>query len=87
MVSPVLVVAPNAFKHGLTEEQIVQAWNNAIYKQERLSQDEYLDYVAIGFDSSGIVIELVAAKKEYGWYIYHANTPPTKNVLQELGLI
>lgn len=87
MALPAIVVAPHAFKHGLTERQIVQAWNNALYKQERLAVDEYIDYVAIGFDDAGNAIELIACKKEYGWFVYHANTPPTKRVLKELGLI
>ena len=35
MTLPV-VVTPHAFKHGLSEKQILQAWDKAIYKQERI---------------------------------------------------
>lgn len=82
-----VVVMPHAFKHGLSEKQILQAWDKAIYKQERLGEDENLDYIAIGFDSTGNAIELLVRKKEYGYFIYHANTPPTQRVLQELRII
>ena len=46
-----------------------------------------VDYIAIGADSNGRLIEMVARATEDGeWVIFHAFTPPTKKALRELGM-
>jgi len=44
-----------------------------------------MEYVAIGFDSKGRLIEMVAIRRSINnWLIYHAKTPPTKKTMAEL---
>jgi len=70
----------------LSEDDVREAWNGYV----RMTRREGLDdcYVAIGFDSSGRAIEMVAVETiEGAWYVYHAMTPPTSKLLRELGLM
>lgn len=82
---PTLIVLDHALKHGLTERQIAHAWNNAV-AYVKIERDQWLDYVAIGPDQNGRLLELTGRKKPFGIVIYHANTPPSKRALRELRL-
>ena len=76
-----------ALKHGLTEAQVVQAWQNHIGRVLRIDRsDGGIDYKTIGFSKEGRAVEVTARAKPYGSLIYHANTPPTERDLRELGL-
>lgn len=81
-----VVVYEHALKHGLTEEQILCAWRNAVEVAKIERSDDAVDYVAIGFDQGGRAIEMTGRMKAFGILIYHANTPPTSRALRELGL-
>lgn len=73
----------HAFKHGVTCDEIQQAWNEIVAIRHRNSPHEG-EIVAIGLSRKGEAIELVAATKSYGVLIYHAIKPPTEKVLREL---
>lgn len=82
-----VVLLERALKHGLTEEQVLQAWQNHIGRVLRLERDDgEIDYKTIGFSNSGQVIEVTARAKPFGFLIYHANTPPTERAFRELEL-
>ena len=76
----------HATKHGLSTNQVRHAWINAVAMARRDNVDGTQDYVAIGFDQSGRPIEMVAAKNQNGFLVFHANTPPTARAFRELGL-
>lgn len=70
----------------LSEEDVRGAWLCYVSMARREGVDDY--YVAVGFDSRGRAIEMVAVEMIDGsWYICHALTPPAKSVLRELGLM
>ncbi len=76
-----------AKKHGLTEDQILQAWENHIGIVLRIERsDGFVDHKTIGFSNDGKAIELTARIKPFGFLIYHANTPPSERALREFGL-
>ena len=79
-----IIVAEHALRHGLTESEIVYAWENFIRKQRRKSPNE-TQVAAIGYDRKGRLIQMVAVDIPSGVLIYHAMTPPTAKVLIELG--
>lgn len=79
-------VHPHALKHGLTEEQVLQAWENFAAKRRRRTPNE--DQTAcIGY-APGMAreIQMVAVSKPWGTMIYHAMTPAQDSVLDELGI-
>jgi hypothetical protein len=70
----------------LRDEDIVTAWENSIASAPRIG-DNHEEYLAIGFDGNGRLLETVAVRSAAGtWLIYHAMTPPAKRTLKELGL-
>ena len=78
-------VAEHALKHGLTEREVLFAWNNCIKMQQRPApQEEYV--AAIGCTRKGALVQLVAIIVEDGCLIIHAMAPPTEKVLRELGM-
>jgi hypothetical protein len=80
-----IIVLPHALKHGLTEREIVYAWESAIKCRQRQSKDEPPRWIAIGFLPNGAFAELVAIQDINAyWNIFHAMTPPTKKFLKEL---
>ena len=81
-----VIVDEHAFKHGLSEDDIRYAWDNYVRKQHRGSPNEGTA-VAVGYDMRGRLIQIVAVDRPLGVLIYHAMTPPTRNVLFELGLL
>jgi len=80
-----LYVHPHALKHGLSEEEILFAWENYLRKQHRKSPEEDLA-LAVGYNRSGELIQMVGREASFGILVYHAMTPPTVKVLRELGL-
>ena len=81
-----IYIHPHATKPGLSNEQLLHAWKNAIEVGRRDRHDGLCDYVATGFDQGGRPLEMTARRKSAGFLIYHANTPPTPRALKELGL-
>ena len=80
-----VLVAEHALKHGLSEKDILHAWENYVRMQQRPApNEEYL--AAIGYTQSGELVQMVAVIVEDGHLIIHAMAPPTKNVLKELGM-
>lgn len=75
-------------KHDLSEERILQAWRNPVKSARRDRVDGRVDYLVVGFDSSGRAIEIVAEEMSNGLIvIYHADSPPRQRMMKELGLI
>lgn len=80
-----LDVHPHALKHGLSNEDIRFAWNNALRKRSRgLSNSSQI--ISVGFDRKGCLVQMVGAMNGGDVLIYHAMFPPTKAFLAELGL-
>ena len=82
------MVHPRVFERHpeLSEEDILGAWGACIRAVPRLDKDPN-EYIAIGSDSKGRLIEMIAQKVDSGfWIIYHAFTPPTIKALRELGM-
>ena len=83
----VIVHPQNCERHPeLSVEDVLAAWNNCL-RSSRRSSGAIEDFVAVGFDGKGRVIEMIAIPQgNNSWKIYHAMTPPTLRVLQDLGL-
>lgn len=70
----------------LTMEDVRSAWQNAMVHMRRLGDDP-IRYVAVGSDSNGRLIEMVAQIAGSGTLIiFHAMTPPSTKTLNELGI-
>ena len=70
----------------LEDEDVLSAWMSTFASTVRIGTDP-LRFVAIGVDGKGCSVEMIAVRtKNQHWYIIHAFTPPTQNVLKELGL-
>ncbi len=81
-----LVIAEHALKHGLSEEDIVYAWENFVRKRYRGAPREG-EVIAVGYDKQGRFIEMVGLERGDDIIIYHAMQPPTTNALIELDLV
>lgn len=81
-----VVVHPHALKHDISEEGILFAWNNYLRKQQRAVPHED-EYVAIGLDKRGRLLQIVGVMRPGIMLIIHAMMPPSKKVLRELGLV
>ena len=81
-----ILIYEHALKHGLSEEEIIQAWRNKVCWVEIERDNEEHDIVSIGFDTHGRPVEMTGRIKDFGILIYHANTPPTPRAYKELGL-
>lgn len=81
-----IVVHDHALKHGLTEEDVVYAWNNFVRKQRRRVPREH-EILVIGFDEAARAIQMVGCDYGDRILVIHAMTPPTEKVLHELGLV
>ena len=79
-----VIVLPSALKHGLSEDALRGAWVNFVRKRPRGVDC----WVAIGFDSAGNEVEMVAlvtAANET--LIIHGFSPATEKVKRDLGLV
>ena len=71
----------------MTDKDVLDAWDNIIHSKTRLEEQPY-QCVAIGMDSVGRLVEMVAVRlKSSDMLIFHAKTPPTKKTLKELELL
>ena len=80
-----VIVHPHALKHGLSEEDILFAWGQFLRQRHR-DEPRSEQIVAVGVDRQGRFIQMIGGVKPFGIMVYHAMTPPTENVLLELGL-
>ena len=71
---------------NLTEEGVRAAWETALVSTPRIAKNPS-EYVALGFDGDGRLLEMVAIRLEDGdWLIFHAMTPPSDKTFKELGI-
>ena len=69
----------------LADDNVLAAWENSIASTPRTQKDPN-EYVAVGFDGKGRLVEVVAVRSAAGdWLAFHAMTPPSANTLGELG--
>lgn len=83
-----LVVHPRIFERHpeLDEVSVMEAWENALLSAPRIDKN-YDEYIVVGFDAKGRLLEMVGARGELGnWLIYHAMTPPSEKTYRELGI-
>lgn len=81
----VIKVHPNALKHGLSANEVRLAWENYLIGAVRVPGE--LE-VRVGVDSVGRQVEMVGSLLSGGeWLVYHAMTPPTKKVLNEINYL
>ena len=77
-------VHPNALIHGLTERDILDAWNGGGPRMPRCTLSEE-ETVGVGWTRYGKAVQLVAITSPVGALIVHALPSPTRNVMKELG--
>ncbi len=71
----------------LSEDDVLDAWDSCFRSVPRLDRNPD-EHIAIGSDSKGRLIEMIAKRTDIGiWIIYHAFTPPTTKALRELGMM
>ena len=79
-----IIVMPSALKHGLSEQSLIEAWANFVRKRPR-GED---CWVSIGFDSTGLEVEMVGLITVDGAVlIIHGLSPATQTIKRELGLV
>lgn len=71
----------------LSKEDVRSAWLNRLRCQKR-DGPWPPQYVAVGFDSKGRAVEMVAVYSPSNdeTLIFHARTPATKKIMHELGI-
>ena len=81
-----IYIHPHALKHGLTENEIAQAWENFVAKSRRqMPKDDQI--VCVGFSPKHKrAVQMIGVTNSKGTMIYHAMTPPQKSILKELGI-
>ncbi|MDO4290068.1 MAG: hypothetical protein Q4C41_02405 [Eggerthellaceae bacterium] len=68
----------------IEDADALAAWEGAITSAPRLPNKPD-EYVALGFDGHGRLLEVVAVRGADGsWLIYHATTPPSDKTYKEL---
>jgi hypothetical protein len=81
-------VHPRVHKHhpDIADEDVMTAWDNFICRTRRI--DTYDDnFIAVGFDSTGRLLEMVGVRlSSGGWFIFHA-MKATPKALSELDLM
>ena len=68
----------------LSEEDVRRAWENAVESALRIDSPNFPEYVRIGLDAKGRIIEMVGTQARDGWLVYHAMTPPSKKTMVEI---
>lgn len=81
-----IAIHSHAYKHGLSEGAIRHAWRNAFEWCRRERDDGKFEYVLLGIDGAGRLVELIARSVPGGYIVFHAKTPPSERVLRELGI-
>ena len=81
-----LVIHPRVFERHpeLKKEDVVTAWKNSYYEAMRPESPNHPEFLWIGEDDQGRVIEMVGTPIENGWLVYHANTPLSKRTRIEI---
>lgn len=76
-------VIESALKHGLSEGEVVSAWEN-VFEYVRCRQDRMPPhYMGLSTLANGTTVELIAFSTGLDWYVFHAMTPPTQGFLHE----
>lgn len=71
----------------LLDEDVLTAYRNSLRYAQRADKDE-IEFAGIGTDGRGRLVEYVAVVLPEGrLLIYHAQTPPAKGMLEELGFM
>ena len=78
-----IIVYPSALKHGLTEEEVISAWEHVFEYKMREGDHFPPHYLGLGVLPDERVVELVALSDGYDWYIFHAMCPPTRGFMHE----
>lgn len=84
-----IIVHPRVGKRHpeIAEQDVREAWEACIRSAPRLDRSP-IEYIAIGCDSKGRLLEMVALRTPDGdLVVYHAMTPPTRKALMELGMV
>jgi len=69
----------------VTKEDAAHAWFHCRKSMLRIGKEPE-EYVGIGYDASGRLLEVVAIRNREGdWLIKHAQTPPQERIKRELG--
>ncbi len=68
----------------LSEDDVKHAWLNSFYEALRPDSPNFPEYVWIGLDATGREIEMVGTMTNRGFLIYHANTPVSKSIRDEV---
>ena len=68
----------------LSERDVREAWHHAYYEAVRPESPNFPEYLWLGQDNRGRDIEMAGTMTEDGWLIYHANTPVSKRVRDEI---
>ncbi len=71
----------------IRQEDVVAAWDNWLISCIRIDNSGDPETIRIGQDKLGRSIEMVGAPTDDGWLVYHALTPPTKNMINEIDRI
>lgn len=69
---------------ALTEEDVRHAWRYSYYEALRSESPNFPECLWIGRDTRGREIEMVGTMTNDGWLIYHANTPVSESVENEI---
>ena len=70
---------------NLTYEEVESSWDARLKTQIRM-HDEMPYIVSIGVSSRGQLVEIIAFDDGGDTVIFHAMTPPPRNLLAELGM-
>lgn len=81
-----LIVHPRVMREHsqLTEEDVRHAWLHSYYEAMRPDSPNFPEYLWIGRDAKGREVEMVGTMTRRGWLVYHANTPVSKSVRDEV---
>ncbi len=65
-------IHPSAYRHGLTDDDIRHAWNNALAFYDIDTEHEPDKILCIGPDTAGNLLELLYLQFEYDELVIHA---------------
>lgn len=69
----------------LSEDDVRTAWNHAFYEAVRTGVPNPPEFLRIGIDGKGRMVEMVGVLLVDGrWLVYHANTPVSRRVRAEI---